>query len=352
MKKKQTYFFYLSGELPSKELPSYEVIAILKSVNEEIKRFHIYDQVLLVSSKRNICKVVAERAAYVHRCGELIFNVSDFNLEVIGRELRKIDFNEIFKNKYSFAVRIKKIKDCFPEIFEEKIEREIGRIIKELSSKNMKVNLKNPDILFFGIFTEKRFIFGINYMDVKRQELRQRAPHRRPFFHPCGLDPFLARAMVNLAGTKPPVTLYDPFCGSGSILIEAALMGFKIIGSDINHKMVRGASLNLKSFAIQDFDLFRVDARKPCLNKKTSLVTDPPYGRASSMYGKDLRKLLSNFFKNNVNLIDKNSFTIMALPSTLKIDDFFSRYNLKIQKEFDYYVHRSLTRKIFVLKKM
>ncbi|NVM53134.1 MAG: N-6 DNA methylase [Candidatus Helarchaeota archaeon] len=351
MKKLRTFFCYLSGELPSKGLPSHEVIAILKLFNEEIKNFYVYDQVLLVSSKKNICKEVAEKAAYVHRCGELIFSISDVNLDTLRKELRKIDFDEIFKNEYSFAVRIKKIKDYFPEIFEEKIEREIGRIIEGFSSKIIKVNLENPEILFFGIFTENKFFFGINYMEVKRKELRQRAPHRRPFFHPCGLDPFLARAMVNLAETKPPVTLYDPFCGSGSILIEAALMGFKIIGSDISQKMVRGSSLNLKAISVQDFSILKADARKPCLNKISNLVTDPPYGRASSIYGKNLENLLSDFFRNNVDLIDKNSLSILALPSTLKISAIASEYNFKIQHKFEYYVHRSLTRDITVLKK-
>lgn len=67
------------------------------------------------------------------------------------------------------------------------------------------------------------------------------------------LPPKLARMMINLAtgqrgdGTQPitEMTILDPFCGSGTIPMEAALMGFqKIIGSDISEKAIRDSRLN------------------------------------------------------------------------------------------------------------
>ncbi len=41
-------------------------------------------------------------------------------------------------------------------------------------------------------------------------------------------------------------TVLDPFCGSGVILQEASLMGYKLIGSDINPKMVEYTKNNLE----------------------------------------------------------------------------------------------------------
>lgn len=67
------------------------------------------------------------------------------------------------------------------------------------------------------------------------------------------LPPKLARMMINLAcgersqGTPPitEMTIMDPFCGSGTIPMEAALMGFKhIIGSDISEKAVKDSITN------------------------------------------------------------------------------------------------------------
>ena len=40
----------------------------------------------------------------------------------------------------------------------------------------------------------------------------------------------LSRLLVNLAGVREGQTVFDPFCGTGSIAVEAALMGMKTIG--------------------------------------------------------------------------------------------------------------------------
>ena len=62
------------------------------------------------------------------------------------------------------------------------------------------------------------------------------------------LPPKLARMMINLAGIDPRgASLLDPFCGSGTVLMEAALMGCEtIIGSDISHKAVADTTKNMK----------------------------------------------------------------------------------------------------------
>ena len=60
------------------------------------------------------------------------------------------------------------------------------------------------------------------------------------------LPPKLARMMVNLAAVKESATLLDPFCGSGTILQEALLLGFKkVIGTDISSKAVADTKENI-----------------------------------------------------------------------------------------------------------
>lgn len=60
------------------------------------------------------------------------------------------------------------------------------------------------------------------------------------------LPPKLARMMINLTGANPhAATILDPFCGSGTVLMEAALMGFtRIIGSDISEKAISDSQKN------------------------------------------------------------------------------------------------------------
>jgi len=85
------------------------------------------------------------------------------------------------------------------------------------------------------------------------------------------LPPKLARMMINLSTSPPPSPSFaglrkgrpgygghsltppqkgggilDPFCGSGTVLMEAALMGFtNIIGSDISEKAIKDTKINL-----------------------------------------------------------------------------------------------------------
>lgn len=59
------------------------------------------------------------------------------------------------------------------------------------------------------------------------------------------LPPKLARMMINIA--KPTTSLSDPFCGSGTVLMEAAIIHPDIqqFGSDIDQKHINGAIRNL-----------------------------------------------------------------------------------------------------------
>jgi hypothetical protein len=58
--------------------------------------------------------------------------------------------------------------------------------------------------------------------------------------------PKLAQILINLASQDPSETIFDPFCGSGTVLQEAVLMGFKAFGSDISEKMVMDSQENLR----------------------------------------------------------------------------------------------------------
>ncbi len=60
------------------------------------------------------------------------------------------------------------------------------------------------------------------------------------------LPPKLARMMVNLACVPNGGTLLDPFCGSGTVLMEAALATYaaKLIGTDAEAKQIADARRN------------------------------------------------------------------------------------------------------------
>jgi len=81
------------------------------------------------------------------------------------------------------------------------------------------------------------------------------------------LPPKLARMMVNIASGPETETLLDPFCGSGTVLNEAATLGYRdLIGSDISEKAVSDTKDNFVWLAKErglkvDFEAFVSDVK-------------------------------------------------------------------------------------------
>jgi tRNA G10 N-methylase Trm11 len=64
------------------------------------------------------------------------------------------------------------------------------------------------------------------------------------------LPPKLALMLINLSATdgRLPVSLWDPFCGTGTILVEAARLGIEVFGSDLAPEMIAASRQNLAHF--------------------------------------------------------------------------------------------------------
>jgi len=58
--------------------------------------------------------------------------------------------------------------------------------------------------------------------------------------------PKLAQILINLAQASEATTIFDPFCGSGTVLQEAWLLGYNALGSDLYRPIVENADSNLK----------------------------------------------------------------------------------------------------------
>lgn len=79
------------------------------------------------------------------------------------------------------------------------------------------------------------------------------------------MPPKVAQIMINLAGSNIKA-IYDPFCGTGTTLIEGLLMGKTVVGSDIDKRMTEMSAENIKWAASEfklkaDFRVFQKDAR-------------------------------------------------------------------------------------------
>lgn len=65
------------------------------------------------------------------------------------------------------------------------------------------------------------------------------------------LPPKLALMMLNMSGATAPGRILDPFCGTGVVLQEAALLGFDVYGTDLAEKMVDYSRANMEWLAIK-----------------------------------------------------------------------------------------------------
>lgn len=118
------------------------------------------------------------------------------------------------------------------------------------------------------------------------------------------LPPKLAQMMINLAGLDVKKKLLDPFCGSGTILSEAVLMGYgSLMGTDLSDKAVEDSERNFQ-FQIANFkkdsseqiakaEFFKCDVRRLSAEIKMGevdfIVTEPYLGPQRP--GADLRKV-------------------------------------------------------------
>lgn len=124
---------------------------------------------------------------------------------------------------------------------------------------------------------------GVRLFDRPLAALRPpRVAHRRG-----GLRPTIAAAMVRIAaaGSRDrPIVVWDPFCGSGTILFEAAMAGSPVLGSDIDPEAVDVAVRNLDTLRNDiSKEVVVADAlRSPLWSRPrrgTCLVTNLPWDK-------------------------------------------------------------------------
>ncbi|MCX8110546.1 MAG: class I SAM-dependent RNA methyltransferase [Syntrophorhabdaceae bacterium] len=178
-----------------------------------------------------------------------------------------------------------------------------------------------------SIFPETGPLYKIEvalYKDLATVTIDTTGPglHKRGYRQDKGEAPLretLAAGMVMLSRWSPPEVLSDPFCGSGTIPIEAALIGknmapglrrsfasegwwqidkkiweevrgdarskiknnnFKILSSDMDRRVLKTARQNAKRAGVEDCIVFQMMDFNSFQSKKDSgcIICNPPYG--------------------------------------------------------------------------
>ena len=120
------------------------------------------------------------------------------------------------------------------------------KILSSVVVEQNKLISSGAEIIFFA--KSKQILIGRTLAVQAFKELSYRDYGRPTRDDLSGmLPPKLAQIMLNLAQAPPDGLILDPFCGSGTILTEALLMGYRdLIGSDISEKAVIDTKNNIK----------------------------------------------------------------------------------------------------------
>ncbi|MGX9221534.1 THUMP domain-containing class I SAM-dependent RNA methyltransferase [Massilia varians] len=203
-----------------------------------------------------------------------------------------------------------------------KIKDAVCDRFRDQFNKRPSVNTREPDMRIVGFLDQRNFII---YLDTSGEALFKRGWREETGDAP--LRENLAAGMLRVAGWKPGIPLFDPMCGSGTILVEAAQMvqgippgarrrfAFEkfadfdreawaalkaeikpnpipseptIFGSDISGDMVAMTRHNLKIAGILfDVPLKQIEAQhvSPPTSEPGILLTNPPYGERIGVRG-------------------------------------------------------------------
>ena len=310
-------FFVLSKDYL--ELAIDEIISIVK-MYDRFAKIKIISNLIIIQSKTN-WKEITKRATFVKISGQILRKMS-------GLFLDEENF-QVLKNTKSFVCRVVNLSSN--ELNTLELENSMGDMISKFT--HAKVNLKNPDITVYLIFTNEENFFGFS----EKNQVKERPKKSKKYPHE--LDWKLTRVMINLIGLKKGETICDPFCGTGTTLLESESMGINAIGIDFDEKMCDMSKENLKlnnyksKILNSDFqELIKIS------NDFNGIVTDLPYGRSSKSSEKP-EEVLKRF----ISIITKSK--IVAIMYKKELD---SKMKLKGLKKYQIYRHKSLTRTILI----
>ncbi len=265
--------------------------------------------------------VVASRIAFARRVGWLVSEPRDAQEMIHGGRVRVKNFD------------LRAHREFDPERY--------------LRDFEVDVDLRQPDFEFTVVRGEGEYV-ALTSPSGMNQRWSQRRPRRRAFFHPAAMFPKLSRALVNLSRVREGETLLDPFSGTGSIPIEAAMVGVNAVAMDRASKMSQGSAANMRMLKQDWMGVLRADAFSPPLTRVDAVVTDVPYGRASSTNGVSRADILARSVRAFEPLLDSGSRVVLmhAKGGALTYAN-----GLELEEEHDLYVHKLLTRTISVLRK-
>ncbi len=297
----------------------------------------------------------------------------------VYEEVKKIDWTQYIGLEKTFAVDSVVFSEEFrhSKFVSYKVKDAIVDQFREKTGKRPNISVANPDIRLNMHIAEDQCTLSL---DSSGESLHRRGYRQESVEAP--LNEVLAAGMILMTGWHGETDFIDPMCGSGTLLIEAALIArnmapglfrkeyafekwadfdkdlfdniynddskerefdHKIYGYDVDIKAVNTARLNVKAAGLtSDITVTEADFKdftQPA--EKSIIVTNPPYGERISTpdllgtYRMIGERLKHQFLNNDAWILSyrEECFDQIGLKPSLKIPV----YNGSLECEFRKY---------------
>ena len=215
----------LLGDVFLAETLSFEAKELIKNLGGTIKIGRIIEKI----SKADVFKASLKELEKAPKKSKFNFGISvygkiNINTYKLGLELKTI----LKKAGVSCRLVTSRDKNLSSVVVEQN---------KLVSSGRELVFIADGKNIWFGVTEAVQPFKELSHRDFGRPARDDKSGM---------LPPKLAQMMINLSKGKLNEILLDPFCGSGTILTEAMLMGYeKIIGTDISEKAISDSQKNI-----------------------------------------------------------------------------------------------------------
>tara|TARA_B100000214_G_scaffold314991_1_gene248098 strand:+ start:720 stop:1871 length:1152 start_codon:yes stop_codon:yes gene_type:complete len=259
------------------------------------------------------------------------------NEKELYQQICKINWCKIFDLNNTFSTSATTHSDFFSHSkYASLVMKDaIADTFRKKFNKRPYVNPKNPDISINLHIAKHTCTVSL---DSSGDSLHKRGYKKETVIAP--INEVLAAGLILLSGWDKNSNFYDPMCGSGTILIEAALIAYnipvnifrtqfgfhswkdfdsilwekikeislekevnyygKIAGSDYSQKAVRISKKNIKSALMYDnIKIIYADFFETKIPKGTFVIFNPPYGERIKLDKKNFYENIGNTLKNN-----------------------------------------------------
>lgn len=332
--KKNSVGFECCFVLSFGDLSILEICSVLDYTLKEIKK--MCDRIAVA---RIIAEIKRKNIYGIHKAAYPVFPLE--KKQVLGEVLNKINLAMEDKMRVSLSAYCGIDERIHDSVLSEIISsiKEYGYThIKYVRSKEAKSDfVMRKRVMDFVAYQDSgqvylaptRFIPDRSYIEEHSTGLKN--------YSTITISPRLARTLINIANPERNGVLLDPFCGTGTILIEAISMGIRCIGSDISEKRILQTRKNIESIIQspgREYVKLYVADVKNLANKIQersirSIVTEPILlpsfkARPSKKTASELLARSSTLYSETISLADKTLETggtlAIVVPVVLTLD--------------------------------